>query len=832
MMTYISLFSSAGVGCYGFKLEGFNCVATNELIERRLNVQRYNNKCKYDSGYICGDITEDEIKQQLFEQIKLWKEKEQLKRVDIVVATPPCQGMSVANHKKSEKEIVRNSLVVESIKIIKKVQPRFFIFENVPAFMKTICTDIDGVDKTIAETIQNNLGDSYSYISQVINFKNYGACSSRQRTVVIGVANDYADEVSPLELFPTYIEEKTLREVIGKLPVLNVFGEIDPTDIYHAFRVYPEHMRAWITDLKEGESAFDNKEDQKKPHQIINGELIVNKQKNGDKYKRQIWDKVGPCIHTRNDQLASQNTIHPRDDRVFSIRELMLMMTVPYSFKWVEKSTDELNKMPLVDKRKFLKKEEIKIRQSLGEAVPTIIFQQIAHKMKEVLKRPSLNTAEINKIVMDNNFKDTRELITFINKNPLELTTSALSRIAELSNTKRTDNAAFFTSKSLITEMMRNLPVVEKKNIRILEPSVGVGNFIPLIIEKFKNKEVELDLVDIDSNSIEILKALLKKYNIPKNVKINYIVDDFLLHTFDKQYDYIIGNPPFYKMKSSDELLRQYRKSAINKETTNICSFFLDKAGKIGNYIAMVFPKFLLNTPEFKATRDYLSKKAVECIIDFGEKGFPGVLVETIAIFVNNSSKASKTFIFSYPKQIALHQKQKYIFDDKLPYWIIYRNHEFDLQLEKLDLNVFSVFRDRQITNKYLQSEGDIRVLKSRNLSNDGKSIINIEGYDSYISKSDAQKMSVFSFLNSENVYLTPNMTYKPRLMKKPKGVLVNGSLAILIPKNEITLSDKQMLYFATDEYRNFYQIARNYQTRSLNVDSCSVYFYGILREE
>ena len=43
--TYISLFSSAGIGCYGFKMEDFECIATNELIERRLNIQKYNNKC-------------------------------------------------------------------------------------------------------------------------------------------------------------------------------------------------------------------------------------------------------------------------------------------------------------------------------------------------------------------------------------------------------------------------------------------------------------------------------------------------------------------------------------------------------------------------------------------------------------------------------------------------------------------------------------------------------------------------------------------------------------------------------------------------------------------
>lgn len=617
-----------------------------------------------------------------------------------MIATPPCQGMSVANHKKKEQEIIRNSLVVESIKIIKKVRPRFFVLENVPAFMKTICTDIDGVNKPISEAIQNNLGGFYSYIAQLINFKNYGACSSRQRTVVIGVANDYADEISPMELFPDFVEEKTLRDVIGGLPALKEFGEIDHTDIYHSFRMYPEHMREWIMDLDEGESAFDNEDDKKKTHQIKDGKLIINQQKNGDKYRRQIWDKVGPCIHTRNDQLASQNTIRPEDDRVFSIRELMLMMTVPHDFKWGDQSFDDLNQMSLTDKRKFLKKEEIKIRQSLGEAVPTVIFQQIAHKMKAVLQNPPLSTAEINKIVSGRAFNNTEELIEFINKNPLNLPISALSRIAELSNTKRTDNAAFFTSKSLITEMMKNLPVIEKKKVKILEPSVGVGNFIPLIIEKFKDKDVELDLVDIDADNMEVLNAILGKYNIPENIKIRYIVDDFLLHSFEEMYDYVIGNLPFFKMKSSDKLLSKYKEAAINKETTNICSFFLDKAELIGNYVMLVFPKFLLNTPEFEETRTYISKKAVECIIDFGEKGFPGVLIETIAIFINNMAKPNKTRVFSYPRQIRLLQKQKYILDNKLPYWIIYRNEKFDEELKKLKFDVFTVFRDRQIKNR------------------------------------------------------------------------------------------------------------------------------------
>ena len=830
--TYISLFSSAGIGCYGFKLEGFDCVATNELITRRLDIQKYNRKCKYESGYICGDITDDSTKSALYSQVDLWGKKGNVFRVDVVVATPPCQGMSVANHKKSSTEIIRNSLVIESIKIIKKINPRFFIFENVPAFMKTICTDVDGNDKTIASAIENNLGEAYSYTSRIINFKNYGACSSRQRTVVIGVSKDYADEVSPLELYPDLIKERTLREVIGGLKQLKEFGEIDGKDIYHAFRTYPEHMRAWISDIIEGQSAFDNTDDSKKPHQIIDGKIVINKQKNGDKYKRQYWDKVGPCIHTRNDQMASQNTVHPRDDRVFSIRELMLMMTVPYSFKWVELDLDTLNSLPDAKKRAFLKKEEIKIRQSLGEAVPTAIFQAISKKIADVLSHPPLNRSTINKIISEHNLSEVENLKNFISENAMCLSAATLGKIAELANTSHMDNAAYFTSKSLITEMMKSLPDTGKEVVRILEPSVGVGNFIPLIIKKFEGKEIVLDVVDIDSHSLEIAQLILKNYLIPDNCTINFIADDFLLHNFETKYDYIIGNPPFYKMKSSNKMLSVYRRNSINTDTTNICSFFLDKAMNIGNYIALVFPKFLLNTPEFAKTRSYIAKKAVDCIIDFGEKGFPGVLVETLAIFINNLSRPTNTRVISITHGKYFTQPQKYIFDDKLPYWVIYRDKEFDSVCKKLDFNVFKVFRDRQITNKILTTEGEIRVLKSRNISDDGKTVMDIDGYDCYIAYDVANSLSVFEYLQRDNVYLTPNMTYKPRMIKKPKNTLVNGSLAILVPKGDIVPTETQMEFFSTQEYRKFYQVARNYQTRSLNVDACSVFFYGLLRDK
>ncbi len=249
-ITYISLFSGAGIGCYGFSMEGFDCVATVEIIERRLKIQKYNNKCLYESGYVVDDITKEKTKEKIFTEIDFWKHKHNLRDIDIILATPPCQGMSVANHKKNN-ERARNSLVVESIKLVDQIRPRVFVFENVRAFLTTDCTDLDGESKPIREAIELNLGGKYNIHYRVLNFKDYGNPSSRTRTLVMGVRKDI-QEITPLDLLPKQVSNKTVREAIGDLPSLETMGEIAENDIYHHFRPYAEHMRTWIEDLKEG----------------------------------------------------------------------------------------------------------------------------------------------------------------------------------------------------------------------------------------------------------------------------------------------------------------------------------------------------------------------------------------------------------------------------------------------------------------------------------------------------------------------------------------------------------------------------------------------------
>lgn len=827
-LTYISLFSSAGIGCYGFKMEDYICIATNELIERRLDIQRINNKCELASGYIGGDITKTKTKDLLFDEIKKWAKKGN-DGVDVVIATPPCQGMSVANHKKTDDEIVRNSLVVESILLIEKIKPKFFVFENVPAFLKTLCTSPDGTVKVIKDVITERLGSDYIFYGNVINFKNYGSNSSRTRTLVLGVRKIYQEFITPIELFPQYQEEITLREVLKGLGPLK-WGEFDTTDFYHQFRTYPTYMRDWIHDLKEGQCAFDNEDETKRPHKVIDGKIIPNQRKNGDKYTRQFWDKVAPCIHTRNDQLASQNTLHPTEDRVFTIRELMRMMTIPASFKWIDTSLNELNSLTHTEKIAVLKKEEINIRQSIGEAVPTEIFKRIARNIKMFMTQSHLNDKEIENCIKKRNLNDVKALIAYIKDNPDNLCVANLSKIAELTNSRREQNSAYFTNKFILNEIYKHLPNINKDVVSIIEPAVGIGNFLPFIVKKYENKkQVNIDVFDIDVEMLKLLKVLIKHYHFPKNIKIKFVNADSVLYSYEKHYDLMIGNPPFTKLKSG-EPLNSYQKNACNKNSKNLFSFFLEIGITISDYIVMITPKNLLNTPEFEKTREQFAAYKFDSIIDFGEYGFKGVLIETICLFIERASKPSKTEIISLPQNKVLAQVQNYIFDSRLPYWTIYRNSLYDEVCSKLKFGIFSVFRDRQITNTILanKSADGIRVIKSRNIEENGNGIIDIDDYDSYINKDAAVDLSVYKYLDDTSVYLVPNMTYKPRMIQKGKGYLVNGSVAILILNdNEPVLTKEEIQYFASNEFREFYKVARNYQTRSLNIDTASVYLYG-----
>lgn len=60
----------------------------------------------------------------------------------------------------------------------------------------------------IGSMIEQNLSSDYMLYDEIINFKNFGANSSRTRTLMIGVCKEFKDFISALEFFPDFKQEK------------------------------------------------------------------------------------------------------------------------------------------------------------------------------------------------------------------------------------------------------------------------------------------------------------------------------------------------------------------------------------------------------------------------------------------------------------------------------------------------------------------------------------------------------------------------------------------------------------------------------------------------
>jgi DNA (cytosine-5)-methyltransferase 1 len=216
-------------------------------------------------------------------------------------------------------------------------------------------------------------------------------------------------------------------------------------------------------------------------------------------------------------------------------------------------------------------------------------------------------------------------------------------------------------------------------------------------------------------------------------------------------------------------------------------------------------------------------------ICDYGELGFKGVKIETISILLETFPKnyTDNIIVESYITKTKEYKLKSYILTNKYPYWLIYRNLDFDIIANKMELDIFHSFRDRQITKAITKESGKYRILKSRNIgSND---ILKLKNYDCYIDHID--NLAVAKYLNRNDVVMVPNLSYRPRASFLPKNTLADGSVALLTLKNGCRLpTEKDLEYYNSNEFISYYRVARNYGTRSLNIDNNSVFFFGLLK--
>lgn len=97
----------------------------------------------------------------------------------------------------------------------------------------------------------------------------------------------------------------------------------------------------------------------------------------------------------------------------------------------------------------------------------------------------------------------------------------------------------FFTKKSIRDKLMSTLEKIESP--LVLEPSCGTGEFLHSILNYFDSPQITA--VEIDSKLAQIAKKRFPEVNV-------YNENFFKFKT--KKYDFIIGNPPYYRIPSKE----------------------------------------------------------------------------------------------------------------------------------------------------------------------------------------------------------------------------------------------------------------------------------------
>jgi DNA (cytosine-5)-methyltransferase 1 len=337
----LSLFANVGIGETYIHKHGVKIKVANEFLKDRCDFYRHLHP---DVDVIEGDITDRKIYNKIIKRAKEHK-------CEFILATPPCQGMSIARGKKNPED-ERNLLIKYVMGAIKDLNPKYVIIENVPTMLDTEIK-VGRKTLTIEDYIKGSLErlgklkgrDEYFVNHLVIDAAHYGTPQHRRRVIFL-ISN-----VARWE-FPNVERIIPLKEVIRHLPSLEA-GEESPNDKYHKAPKHNEKHVEWMRHTPEGRSAFDNKVHYPKVKDKESGNYRRIKGYSTT-YKRMSWDKPAPTVTMGNGSISSQNNVHPgrptdvkgiySDARVLTLRELFIITGLPDDWEPPEWAEDSLTR--------------------------------------------------------------------------------------------------------------------------------------------------------------------------------------------------------------------------------------------------------------------------------------------------------------------------------------------------------------------------------------------------------------------------------------------------------------------------------------------------------
>jgi len=340
----IDLFCGAGGLSYGFEKAGYNVLLGIDNDSMALKTFELNHK---DSRSICGDIT-----QISYEDIKKLIGNA---KVDVIVGGPPCQGMSLSGPRKFEDP--RNRLYLSFIRLVREMQPKAFVIENVP-----------GLVTLFGGEIKNSIIKEFESMGYKIQYKilcshDYGVPQSRRRVVFVGCKNGNYE-------YPTAdMKQVTCEEALSDLPpLIDTIGEEDVAYQTEPKNEYQKTMRKNSKRVKNHIAACHSENVQKTIALIPPGGNYKSLPKGYESTRNfhVAWtrfpdNRPAPTIDT-----GHRHHFHYKYNRVPTVRECARIQSFPDDFIFLGNKTQQF--------------------RQVGNAVPPLMAKRIAEQVKLLLE--------------------------------------------------------------------------------------------------------------------------------------------------------------------------------------------------------------------------------------------------------------------------------------------------------------------------------------------------------------------------------------------------------------------------------------------------------------
>ncbi|MFA5968415.1 MAG: DNA cytosine methyltransferase [Sphingomonas sp.] len=400
--TFIDLFSGCGGLSLGLLMAGWNGLFCIEKSEDAFSTFK-TNLCEAGGRYEfswpkwlpCEAMTTSHLLENYRSQLESLKGG-----VDLIAGGPPCQGFSMAGLRSNDDP--RNRLTEEYIEIVRLIEPKYLLLENVRGFQLPFAEDEMPYSQRVALQLAS-LGEfGYEVYSEVIDTSKFGVPQMRKRFIMLCIRKDQDScGGNPLKILTENIRSfRDRRSINGhKIGVREAIGDLEtfggtlidyPDDqrfkqiLYDGsgpLTAFQQLMRAGVTQ-KFGPDSL--RLPNHTPEIVARFSRILEEcprgrslsPENREKFstKKQCLTPLHPDMLARTVTTLPDDMIHYGEPRILTVRENARLQTFPDWFSFKGKYTTGGHR----------RKKECPRYTQVGNAVPPLLAEAIGETLLEI----------------------------------------------------------------------------------------------------------------------------------------------------------------------------------------------------------------------------------------------------------------------------------------------------------------------------------------------------------------------------------------------------------------------------------------------------------------